>query len=69
MKKTYITPEIGVKRMNTESPLLVDSPTKQVTNVTGSDLGYGGGGGNSPARGSDNNIWDDSDNDSDWDGL
>ena len=68
MKKTYIRPGIGVEELKVESPLLGDSLTKQVTNVTGSGIGYGGGG-SGPARAGDNALWDDEDDDNDWDQL
>ena len=67
MKKTYIRPEIGIEKLDTESQLLATS-NKQVTNVIGSGLGYGGGG-SGPARAGENHLWDDDDDDSGWDQL
>ena len=68
MKKTYIRPGIWVEELKMDSPLLGESLTKQVTNVTGSGIGYGGGG-SGPARAGENHLWDDEDDDSNWDQL
>ena len=68
MKKTYIRPGIGVEELKLESPLLGESLTKQVTNVTGSGISYGGGGSGS-ARAGENHLWNDEDDDTDWDQL
>ena len=62
-------PEIWAEELKIESPLLGDSLTKQVTNVTGnSSIGYAGGG-SGPARAGENHLWDDEDDDTDWDQL
>jgi hypothetical protein len=55
--------------MNTENPILAGGiPDRQVTNVTGAGLGYGGGGTGS-ARAGESNLWDDEEDDSGWDNL
>ena len=51
-----------------ENQVLAGSPTRQVTNVTGAGLGYGGGGTGS-ARAGESNLWDDEEDDSSWDTL
>lgn len=68
MKKTYIQPEIWVEKLKTESPLLGDSSTNQVTNVKGSDLRYGGSG-IGPARAGEKQFWDEEEEDSRWNQL
>ena len=67
MKKTYIRPEIGVEELGVESQILADSPTNVITNVTGS-FGYGGGG-SGPARAGESRLWDEEDEDFEWDQL
>ena len=68
MRSIYQRPEIQVEELKMESPLLGESLTKQVTNVTGSGISYGGGGSGS-ARAGENHLWDDEDDDSGWDQL
>ena len=67
MKKTYIQPEIWVEELDTESQLLATS-NEQVINVIGSGFGYGGGG-SGTARAGENHLWDEEDDDNDWDQL
>ena len=68
MKKIYQQPEIWVDELKMENQVLANSPLRQVTNVTGAGLGYGGGG-NGPARAGESNLWDDEEDGSDWDNL
>ena len=65
---SYIQPEIWVEELKAECPLLVNSITKIHTNLGSYTLGYGGGG-SGPARAGENNLWDDEDDDTDWDQL
>ena len=69
-KQAYLTPEIWVEELKTESPLLVNSVTGIQTNLGTSTLGYGGGG-SGPARAGENHLWDDEnvDEGSNWDQL
>lgn len=67
MKKTYIRPGIGVEELKMESVLQANS--KKVTNTAGNaGIGYRGGG-NGPARAGENHLWDEEDDDNDWDQL
>ena len=68
MRKNYQKPEIWVEELKMENQVLAGSPTRQVTNVTGSGISYGGGGSGS-ARAGENHLWDDEDDDSGWDQL
>ena len=69
MKKTYMQPEIWVEEIKAESPLLVNSITN-IVGKSGSETIFGyGGGGSGPARAGENHLWDDEDDDTDWDQL
>ena len=67
MKKTYIRPEIGVEKLSMESQILAGT-NNMITNVTGAGFGYGGGG-SGLARTGESHLWDDEEEDSDWDQL
>ena len=67
MKKTYIRPSMGVEELKVESPLL--GVSNEVTNTAGNGGFIYGGGGSGPARAGDNHLWDDEDDDNDWDQL
>ena len=69
MKKTYMQPEIWVEELKAESQVLADSPLNQVTNVTGNTNIIYCGGGSGPARAGVYHLWDDEEDDTDWDQL
>ena len=61
-------PEIWVEVLTVESPLLGVSSDEVIKAAGNSGIIYGGGG-NGPARAGENNLWDDEDDDSDWNQL
>ena len=68
MKMTYQQPEIEISAI---VPIQVIAAT--VTDIIGKSgentiFGFGGGG-SGPARASENHLWDDEDDDTDWDQL
>ena len=68
MKKTYQQPEIEISAI---VPIQVIAAT--VTDIIGKSgentiFGFGGGG-SGPARAGENHLWDDEDDDTDWDQL
>ena len=68
MRSIYQQPEIWVEELMMENPLLVKSITAIKTNLGESTLSYGGGG-NGNARAGESNLWDDEEDNSDWDSL
>ncbi len=60
-------PEIWVEVLTAENPLL--SLSNEVTRSAGNSGIIYGGGGSGPARAGENNLWDDEDDDTDWDQL
>ena len=69
MRSIYQQPEIWAEALEMESPLLGYSITAIKTNLgESSTLGYGGGG-NGSARAGESNLWDDEEDNSDWDSL
>ena len=64
MRKTYIQPDIWVEKLIMESPLLGES--NKLTNVTGADLRYAGGG-SEAARVGENHLWDEENDVPGWD--
>ena len=66
MKKIYTTGNLGGRIEDGEC---VASNSKKVTNTAGNaGIGYRGSG-NGPARAGENHLWDEEDDDNDWDQL
>lgn len=69
MKNIYQRPEIWVEELKMESPLFANTVTDIVgKSGTNTIFGYGGGG-NGGARAGENDLWDDEEEESDWNHL
>ena len=66
MKEKYQRPEIKVEELMAENSLLGNTVSNIQTNLGSSTLHFGGGS-SDEARAGENHLWDDDDDDTDWD--